>query len=146
MPKRRVAITDDYGAHIAAFYLPPESVDLENGNLDGLAAPGNSTLRGRSFAGSSLYWAMLEGSDLSGCNFEGSDLRGANLKSARLVGANLRQANLGLDNLGGATQLQGADLTGAVLNHCNLAGAEYDSDTRFPKGFNPESAGMINAG
>ncbi|HJR73038.1 MAG TPA: pentapeptide repeat-containing protein [Luteimonas sp.] len=144
MSKRRVAISDDYGGHIAAYYLPSDSVDLENGNLEGFSAGGVSTLRGRSFAGSSLYWAMLEGADLSGCNFERSDLRGANLKSALLAGANLRQANLGLDNLGGSTRLQGADLTGAILNQCNLVGAEYDSNTQFPKGFDPESAGMIN--
>lgn len=146
MLKRRVAISDDYGRHIAAFYLPADSVDLEQGDLDGLCASGVSTLRGRSFAGSSLYWAMLEGSDLSGCNFERADLRGANLKDAVLVSANLRGANMGLDNLGGPTRLQGANLTGAILNHSNLAGAEYDSDTRFPQGFNPGAAGMIDVG
>lgn len=142
--KRRVAIADDYGRHIAAFYLPADSHDLENGNLDGLAACGVATLRGRSFAGSSLYWAMLEGADLSGCNFEGADLSGANLMRTVLVGANLRRAKLGLDNLGAATRLQGANLIGAVLNQCNLTGAEYDLETRFPKGFSPEAAGMID--
>ena len=146
MSQRRVSIADDYGRHIAALYLPFDSVDLENGNLEGLCANGISTLRGRSFAGSSLYWAMLEGSDLSGCNFEGADLRGANLERTLLTGANLRRANLGKDNLGGPTRLQGANLTDAVLNSCNLVGAEYDSDTRFPKGFNPDSAGMVAAG
>ena len=142
MSKRRVAIADDEGRHLRAFYLPADSVDLERGDLDGLIAPGVSTLRGRSFAGSSLYWAMLEQSDLSGCNFAGTDLRGANLKGARLVGANLRGANLGRDNLGGATRLQGADLSDAVLDDCNLAGAEYDAQTRFPRRFDPEAAGM----
>jgi uncharacterized protein YjbI with pentapeptide repeats len=142
MSKRRVAIADDSGNHIAAFYLPPDSVDLEDGSLDGLCAPGISTLRGRSFARSSLYWAMLEGANLAGCNFEGSDLRGANLKSTSLVGSNLRGANLGPDNLGGATRLQGADLTDAVLHKCNVSGAQYDAATRFPSGFDPDAAGM----
>jgi uncharacterized protein YjbI with pentapeptide repeats len=143
MSKRRVAIADDEGRHIAAYYLPANSVDLEQGDFEGLCAPGVSTLRGRSFAGSDLYWAMLEGSDLSGCNFAGTDLRGANLKGALLVGANLGGANLGTDNLGAATRLQGADLSDAILDLCILAGAEYDSRTRFPEDFSPEAAGMV---
>lgn len=146
MTKRRVAIVGDYGEHIAALYLPAETSDLEGGDLDGLAAAYISTLRGRSFAGSSLYWASLAGSDLTGCNFSNTDLRGANLERALLIGANLGGANLGLDNLGGHTRLQGADLTGADLAGTNLAGAEYDSGTRLPKGFDPELAGMINVG
>ncbi len=146
MSKRRVAIVDDYGRHIAAVYLSADSLDLEQGNLDGLAAPHVSTLRGHSFAGSSLYGALLEGSDLSCCNFEDADLRGANLMSSKLVGANLRRANLALDNLGAPTRLQGADLTDASLNRCNLVGAEYDQETRFPADFDPDAAGMVSVG
>lgn len=142
--KRRVAILDDYGRHVGAFYLPADSVDLEDGNFEGLGVSYLSTLRGRSFARSSLYWASFEGSDLSGCNLEKTDLRGANLRGALLVGANLRSANLGRDNLGGSTMLQGANLTDASIDQCNFVGAEYDPHTRFPKGFHPEFAGMVS--
>ena len=144
--KRRVTIQDDYGEHIAAIYLPEDSIDLEDGVLDGLCANGVSTLRGRSFARSSLYWAMLQESDLSGCNFEDANLQGANLMGANLRGANLRRANLSKDNLGGPTRLQGANLTDSLMDQCNASGAEYDSSTRFPAGFNPEGAGMTAAG
>lgn len=146
MPKRRVTIEDNYGEHIAAIYFPPDSIDLEDGDLDGLCAPCVSTLRGRSFARSSLYWAMLQESDLSGCNFEDANLQGANLMGANLRDANFRRANLTNDKLGGATRLQGANLAGAILSQCDAAGAEYDSATIFPVGFNPKAAGMIDAG
>jgi len=146
MPKRRVTIEDDFGEHLAALYLPCDTTDLEDGQLEGLCAPCISTLRGRSFARSSLYSAMLQESDLSGCNFQDADLRGANLMGAIMVGANFCRANLSVDNLGGSTKLQGADLTSAILNQCNLAGATYDSNTLFPQGFNPEAAGMLNVG
>jgi len=142
--KRRVVLVDDYGEHVAALYLPSDSLDFEDAELEGLSAGGLSMLRGRSFARSCLYWASLSDADLSGCNFEGCDLRGANLKGARLVNANLRGANLGLDNLGGGTWLQGADLTDAVLNGCVLVGALYDDRTRFPRGFSPEAARMVD--
>jgi len=63
-----------------------------------------------------------------------------------LIGADLSGANLGLDNLGGPTRLHGADLSEAKLAGANLVGAEYDASTRFPDGFDPDLAGMIDAG
>jgi uncharacterized protein YjbI with pentapeptide repeats len=42
------------------------------------------------------------------------------LSHAVLVGSNLRGANLGRDNLEGATSLQGANFSDAVLNGANL--------------------------
>ena len=143
MPKRRVVIHDDFGEHLAAIYFPAHSVDLEDGMLEGLCATYISTLRGRSFARSSLYWALLQDSDLSDCNFEDTNLRGANLMGANLRGANLRRANLSRDNLGGATHLEGANLADAVMDQCDVTGATYDSATIFPAGFDPEHAGMI---
>jgi uncharacterized protein YjbI with pentapeptide repeats len=55
----------------------------------------------------------------------------------------LRDADLGRDNLGGSTQLQGANLTGAELRGANLEGAEYDEHTIFPPGFHAEKKNMI---
>lgn len=80
---------------------------------------------------------------LDGANFENANLQGVDLKEAFCVGASFRRANLGRDNFGCSSQLQGADFTGAILNHAKLEGAEYDEETRFPKSFHPKSHGMI---
>jgi uncharacterized protein YjbI with pentapeptide repeats len=141
--KKRIAIVDDYGEHIAAIYVEPDAVGFEGADIGGLPAMYIKTLRGAVFRRANLYWSAFCGSDLTGCDFEEADLRGANLRETILVGANLRNAKLGRDNLGGATHLQGADLTGSQLHGCELTGAEYDANTRFPEGFDPELAGMI---
>lgn len=141
--KRRIAFTSEDGDHLGAYYLPADSVDCEDGDFSGLIAMGTAVLRGRSFARSDLYWAILSDSDLSGCNFESADLRGANLIGSMLVGCDLRDADLGVDALGGATRLQGSDLSGAQLHRCRLQGAQYDEHSRFPDGFDPVAAGMV---
>ena len=41
------------------------------------------------------------------------------------------------------TRFDGADLTDARLEGADLAGASYDADTRFPRGFQPDQAGMV---
>ena len=143
--KRRLAITDDDGEHIMAVYVEPNANGFEGADLSGLSAPLIKNLRGTSFRGATLYWANLQDADLSGCNFENADLSGAALQDSKLVGANLRNAKLGLDNLGGHTRLQGADLSGAQLHGADFRGAKYDSRTLFPTGFNPEQAGCIYA-
>ena len=142
--KRRLAIQDDDGEHIMAVYVEPDANGFEGATLDGLQALLMSNLRGTSFKGASLYWANLGGSDFSGCNFEGANLAGATLRDTKLVGANFRNAHLGLDNLGGSAKLQGADLTDAILEGANLKGAEYDASTKFPRGFSPDRAGMVD--
>jgi uncharacterized protein YjbI with pentapeptide repeats len=144
--KRRIAITDEYGKHVAAVYVAQGTIDFESAELDGFIVPGLTTLRGRGFRNATMYWAMMAGADLSGCNFEGADLRGANLRDALLVGANLSRANLGQDNLGGGTSLQGANLTNAVLDGARVSGARFDARTVFPDGFDPRAAGMVMDG
>jgi uncharacterized protein YjbI with pentapeptide repeats len=141
--KRRIAITDEYGEHVAAVYVAQGTIDFESADLESFVIPALTTLRGRSFRNATMYWAMMAGADLSGCNFEGTDLRGANLRDALLIGANLTRANLGVDNLCGGTSLQGANLTSAVLDGANLSGAKFDARTIFPDGFDPRAAGMV---
>jgi hypothetical protein len=58
-------------------------------------------------------------------------------------GANLRSANFGRDNLGGCTQLQGANLQETETRGASFDGAEYDNRTKFPKTLNPQTAGMV---
>jgi len=141
--KKRLSIEDDDGKHIMAVYVEPDAIGFEGADLSGLCAMYVKNLRGTSFRGASLYWASLQGSDFSGCNFEGADLSGASLMETKFVGANLRNAKFGPDNLGGPTCLQGANLSDADLHGANLQGAEYDSNTKFPRGFDPARAGMV---
>lgn len=64
----------------------------------------------------------LHGLDLSGLRWGSADLTRATLQGSNLEGADLREA-----------RLEGADLRGAI----------YDSQTRWPEGFNPEAHGAI---
>ena len=98
---------------------------------------------GLNFENADLYWGSFVTAHLDGANFENANLQGAILKEASCVGTNFQGANLGRDNLGGSSQLQGADLTAAILKGAKLEGAEYDGKTLFPCGFDPKSHGMI---
>ena len=109
---------------------------LQGASFDG------SDLTHADFSGANLYWASFFGTNLMGALFHGSDLRGADLKGARLVGADLSGANLGADNVGSATQLQGANMDRAILSNANLERAEYDETTVMPAGFSPTARGM----
>jgi len=144
--KRRIAIQDDYGNHIMAVYVEPEAKGFEGADLSGLQASQVTNLRGTSFKGATLYWANLSRADFSGCDFERANLAGASMEEGVFVGANFQSARMGLDNLGGATRLQGADLTDAELRGADLRGAEYNAGTRFPRGFDPALAGMVQNG
>ena len=55
----------------------------------------------------------------------------------------LTDANFGRDNLGGSTSVQGADFRGANLLGTKFEAARYDSNTRFPAGFEPSTKGMV---
>lgn len=77
--------------------------------------------------------ADLYGADLSGADLSGADLRGANLHWADLFGANLRGADL-----------RHADIDSSSLPEADLRRASYDQDTKFPRGFDPDKAGMIH--
>jgi uncharacterized protein YjbI with pentapeptide repeats len=46
-------------------------------------------------------------------------------------------------NVGGSTQLQGANLTGAKISGANFKGAD-DDETLFPEGFDPKKHKMIS--
>jgi uncharacterized protein YjbI with pentapeptide repeats len=93
---------------------------------------------------SQVYFQAMSGlKQLSGADLSGADLSHADLSSADLSGANLNGANLSGADLNNA-RLSGADLSGANLNGANLNGAiaKY-TNTKFPKGFDASSAGVI---
>ena len=89
-----------------------------------------------------LNGANLAGIDLRGTDLRGTDLISADLRTTRLDGADLRDANLREANLFMA-DLRGSDLRGADLREANLTGAKYDKDTKFPNGFDLETARMV---
>jgi uncharacterized protein YjbI with pentapeptide repeats len=98
-----------------------------------------------SFDGARLARAKLSGCRLFGATFTHSDLSNADLRRAKLgqadfTGAILRGADLQCADLARAT-LRGADLTGAELRGADLNWALYNSETRWPSGFDPDSAG-----
>jgi uncharacterized protein YjbI with pentapeptide repeats len=85
----------------------------------------------------------LEDADLSGADLRNADIQGADFTRARLVGADLRGATAAHAPPDRATCFHGADLTDAKLGGADLRGATYDAETRFPRGFRPQDAGMI---
>jgi uncharacterized protein YjbI with pentapeptide repeats len=82
--------------------------------------------------------ASFRNASLEDCAFHG-----ANLSSATFDGAVLRRTKFLLDNLGGRTDLSAADLSKAIIEDADFTGASYDTDTRFPFGFDPAAAGLI---
>lgn len=125
----------------------PDVFDLRGVNLEEAVLEGAelsyAILEGVNLKGADLYWVILFGANLKNSNLENVSLNGADLKEACLRGANLKNADLGIDNLGGATQLQGADLTDTKLDGVIITRAEYDKKTKFPNSFDPVVHGMI---
>ena len=102
-----------------------------------------SSLENMDLSGASLSGVNLSGADLSGARLIDADLGGTDLSSTKLIGVNLRGANLRGASLRGAI-LSFKDQIDANLNDArDLAGAIYDDSTQLPKGFNPESRGMV---
>ncbi|CAH0535306.1 hypothetical protein VST7929_02918 [Vibrio stylophorae] len=130
--KTRLSIQDDSGNHILTSYVAVPGCDYEGADLSGLSFIGQKGLRGRCFRHAILYWANLSDSDFSGCDFRNSDLRGAILSGALLTNCDFRGAKLGKDNLGGETEIDGANFEGSI----------YDKNSEFPEGFSPKGAGM----
>lgn len=136
-------IFDIDGNVVHRAYVDDVAQGLRGADLGGIIAP-YGQLQGLDLTGANLYWATLRSADLSHSILDGCDLRGAILEKARCRSTSFRNADLGLDNLGGATDLRGADLSAAKLSGAKLAGALYDQNTLFPTDFSPVSAGMIS--
>ncbi len=138
-----ITILDEDGRILKTYRVPEGKVQFEGAMFEGEHFYG-AQLRRANFRGANLYWAGFFQALLDEANFENACLQGVNLTEASCDGTNFRNANLGRDNLGGSSRLQGADLSGAIFNRTILEGAEYDESTKFPKGFHPNSHGMID--
>ena len=81
--------------------------------------------------------------DLSGANLREAEIHGAQFFDAILIGADLRGCRGDKSLAGRCTRFDGADLTDARLEGARLNGAQYNARTRFPRGFDPDRAGMV---
>ena len=98
-------------------------------DMEGAHMP-NAILEKASGVGVKLGEANLEEAILKGANLHGAKLRHANLVKADLSNAKLRKADL-----------RGAKLVNAILDNTDLKGSEYDRETEWPSGFDPEKHG-----
>lgn len=124
---------------------------FQDANLTGATFGGTQLqLEATNFQRATLTGASLSGG-LGGANFSQANLQEVTFSpDANLAGANLQGVNLQRAKLNGA-HLTGADLRGADLRTVNLAGirldgALYTATTRFPDGFDPTQAGLLNIG
>lgn len=111
-----------------------------------------ANLRGANLTGADLGLDGLGGStdfigaDLSGAILTRARISGAQFRRALLTGADLRDVRGGIELEGRGTCFDGAELSGARLGGADLTGATYNAETRFPKGFRPDAAGMVMSG
>jgi hypothetical protein len=82
-------------------------------------------------------------SNLTGIRLDGARLLNADLREVILIQAVFTEANLALADLRDA-ELYGADFRGARgLEELVATGAKYNDDTKWPPGFDPNSAGLV---
>ena len=123
-----------------------KGVDLREANMRELDLTG-ATLDGNNMAGADLRRARLYWADLCNLNLEGANLESANLQGTSLNGinfrrANLRNANIGVDDFGWSSSIFGVDFREADLTGTILERAQFDSETKFPEGFDPSAHGV----
>jgi uncharacterized protein YjbI with pentapeptide repeats len=145
-----VQIHDRHG-NLIATSNPPETrifdnmvirkAQLAGRELEGISFDG-SDLQGSDFSGADLYGAILTDSNFDSCLFVQADLRSAFMFRVSFRNTDMRGARFSLDQMGGALVLRAVDFSNANLDEADFTGALYDSDTIFPKGFNPEERGL----
>ena len=109
-------------------------IQFKQGSLAG-AKLGRANFRGANLANTDLSGASLEQASLRGTNLSDTTLSLANLSNANLAEANLTRANLTQVNL------CGAELSVATLDKAIFKDALYDSNTSWPRWFDPVSVG-----
>lgn len=108
------------------------SADLTNARLR------QADLRKANFGFSNLTQARLQETALQGASFASANLSRADFRGCRLKEASFNRARFE------GTQLMGVDLQGSDLSTCDelasslLQDARFDSDTKFPEGFDLE--------
>lgn len=100
-------------------------------------------LRKANLKGAVFYWAMLNSSDLSETDCEETKFWGTSLENVNFTKANLKNTVFGKSNLGGSTDVCGANFTGTNLDKAKFDETHYSDKTIFPKNFNPEKNGLV---
>lgn len=113
-----IDLSNSYLFEVDLRYANLSNVVLKNTNLSS-SKLNQTTFQNVDFTNSFLFTA-----DLSGSEIINSDFKEANLNSTNLSGANLSNTK--------------------NLDKAELSGAIYDKNTKFPKSFNPQKAGMYN--
>ena len=137
--------TDLSGAHlVSASFIDSIATNtrLVSAILEG-AYLMDACFDGADLSHADLYWCIALGASFRKARLANANLRGGDFKHVNFTGADLSGADLSKDNLGGGTELQGANLIDTILINAKLEGARYDSCTRFPKSFNPLAEGLI---
>lgn len=98
-----------------------------------------ATLRRARCVLADLRAAKLAETDLRDADFSETDLREANLRKADAHGAVFHRADLRM------ADLRGTDLSTADLAEARLTGALASEHTRWPDGFDPAAAGVVDA-
>ncbi len=116
----------------------------------------NADLRGVDLSLADLRWTDFKAADFSDAVFFGAQLCGGDLRGSNLCGANLSNTDLYMATSYKAEltweDLKRTDLrwndrvmtnrNWSNLNWINLNNATYNSRTKFPDGFNPETNGL----
>ncbi|MDF1661825.1 MAG: pentapeptide repeat-containing protein [Planctomycetota bacterium] len=132
-------------------FAPWDDIDLSRGSLR-WADLRCATLKNAKLGGADLCGLDLRDAHAENTNFKGADLCAANFGKAALDSADFSFSDLSYAKFHGAV-LRGATLTGADLSavdftdadlqDADLAGALYDSETKWPQGFEIADKGMI---
>jgi uncharacterized protein YjbI with pentapeptide repeats len=118
------------------------NADFRDAFIEGICIDGVD-LRGADFSGSEIYWGNFFMSNCEGCLFRKARLQGACLDSVNFRAADFSGACISHDNLLSPSTLLGADFSGAFLDDAKMSGCEYNSDTIFPEGFDPQQKGLV---
>ena len=117
-----------------------------------LAKLNNANLFKTDLSKSIFHGALFTGANLAGTNFENANLESSQFIDVITENTNFEKTDLRNTVFSGdfgpnttleKANIRGADFRHANINKLNLAGAFYDEDTLFPRGFNPISEGLI---
>ena len=121
--------------------LPVFGTEHEYSYSDFTQSASHRDLTGANFEGARILGSRSFGAaNLTNANLRNADFSGVNLEFADLTGANLRDANFSKVYLRNAT-LTGTDLTGT-----DFTDAWFNSQTKWPDGFDPLTIGAHGPG
>jgi hypothetical protein len=113
-------------------------IDFEGTNLQAVNFS-NANLDEAVFAGTTGVYCAVH---MEWSNFRSASIKNAHLENVYLEGADLTDTDFTGSHFCGA-HLENADFSEAILDNTNFCKATANSKTLWPKGFNPEAAGVV---